>query len=89
MTTADRIRALIARDFQIAPDALTPDARLEELGVDSIGMAEVIFNVEDEFGLKLEDNGVQFATFGDVVRYIDDALAAQHGAAAERTAPGP
>ena len=86
MTTADRIRVLLARDFQIAPDALTPDARLEELGVDSIGMAEVIFNVEDEFGLKLEDTGVQLATFGDVVRYIEDALAAQQGAAAERTA---
>ena len=82
MTTADCIRALIARDFKIAPEALTPDARLEDLGVDSIGMAEVIFNVEDEFGLKLDDGAVQLATFGDVVRYIDDALAAQQAAAA-------
>lgn len=38
-------------------------------------MTEVPFNVEDEFNLKLEDTAVQLARFGDVVRYIENAIA--------------
>jgi len=45
-------------------------------------MAELIFNVEDEFGLKLPDAAVQLSTFGEVVRSIDDAVAEQRAAAA-------
>jgi len=80
--TTNRIRALLAQDFKLDPDQLTLDARLEDLGVDSIGMAELIFNVEDEFLLKLPDVAVQLSTFGEVVQYIDDAVAAQRSAAA-------
>ena len=79
---AGRIRAMLAKDFKIDPERLTDDARLEALGVDSIGMAEVIFNVEDAFNLKLPDSAVQLETFGDVVRYIDTALTAQRQGAA-------
>jgi len=85
MTFADtekRIRALLVKDFKLDPGTLTLDARLDELGVDSIGMAELIFNVEDEFGLKLPDVAVQLSTFGEVVQFIDQAVADQRAAAA-------
>jgi len=78
--TEKRIRALLVKDFKLDPATLTLDARLDELGVDSIGMAELVFNVEDEFGLKLPDVAVQLATFGEVVRFIDEALADQRAA---------
>ena len=77
-----RIRALLVKDFKLEPGTLTPDARLDELGVDSIGMAELVFNVEDEFGLKLTDAAVRLSTFGEVVRFIEEAVAAQRGTAA-------
>ena len=76
-STAGRIRALIAKDFAIAPERLTDDARLDELGVDSIGMAEVIFNLEDAFDLKLVEPPAQMETFGDVVRYVEAVIAEQ------------
>lgn len=80
--TENRIRALLVKDFKLDPGKLTLDARLEEVGVDSIGMAELIFNVEDEFGLKLPDVAVQLSTFGEVVQFIDEAVANQRAAAA-------
>jgi len=80
--TETRIRALLVKDFKLDPGTLTLDARLEDLGVDSIGMAELIFNVEDEFGLKLPDVAVQLSTFGEVVQFIDVAVADQRAAAA-------
>ena len=80
--TETRIRALLVKDFKLDRGTLTLDARLEDLGVDSIGMAELIFNVEDEFGLKLPDVAVQLSTFGEVVQFIDVAVADQPAAAA-------
>ena len=79
-TTADRIRALIAKDFSIPPERLSDDARLNDLGVDSIGMAEVIFNLEDAFNIKLPEPVVQLDTFGDVVRFVEGAVAEQTSA---------
>jgi len=77
-----RIRAMLVRDFKIDPSSLRLDSRLEDLGVDSIGMAELIFNVEDEFGLKLPDVAVQLSTLAEVIGFIDNALAEQRAAAA-------
>ena len=80
--TEKRIRSLLVNDFKLDSGKLTLDARLDELGVDSIGMAELIFSIEDEFGLKLTDAAVQLSTFGEVVQFIDEALANRHVTAA-------
>ncbi len=79
--TANRIRGLLVKEFKLDPEHVTADARFVELGIDSIGMAELIFIIEDEFRLKLHDVGVQLATFGEVVKFIDDEVVAQRGEA--------
>ena len=81
-STFEKLRAILVRDYKLAPDALTLDAPLDGLGIDSLGVAELLFNVEDEFGLKLPPEPVDLPTIADVVRYIDDLSAAQHGAGA-------
>jgi len=84
-TTFERLRAILVKDYQQAPVSLTLDAPLEGLGIDSLGLAELLFNVEDEFKLTLtsESESVPLLTVGDVVRYIDDLIAAQHGGDAQ------
>ena len=95
MTTADRIRAMLVKDYRLDAGKLTLDATLEDLGIDSIGIAELSFNLEDEFGLKLPDIPMRLTTFGDVVRYIDGAVAEQGAGAGSpptvvgRTQPAP
>ena len=78
-TTLERLRALLVKDYRLAPESLTPDAPLDALGIDSLGVAELLFNIEDEFKLTLPPDPVQLTSVGDVVRYIDDLFAAQHG----------
>jgi acyl carrier protein len=80
MTTYERLQAILVKDYRLAPEALTLDAPLEGLGIDSLGVAELLFNVEDAFGIKLPPDPVQLATVGDVVRYVDDLVAAQRPA---------
>ena len=80
MTTYERLKAILVKDYKLAPEALTLEAPLEGLGLDSLGVAELLFNVEDEFGIKLPPEPVQLPTIGDVVRYVDELVAAQRAA---------
>lgn len=77
--TFDHLRALLIKDYQLDPDLLTLDAELEALGIDSLGVAELLFNVEDEFHITLSPDAVQLFTLGDVVGFIDQLMAMQHG----------
>ena len=81
-TTFDRLRTILVKDYQIAPEAITPDAPLESLGIDSLGVAELLFNVEDEFKVSLPPEPVDLPTIDAVVRYIDALALAQRSAAA-------
>lgn len=76
-STYDWLRATLIEQYQLDPDKLTPDAPLEALGVDSLGIAELLFNVEDEFGIVLPPEAVQLSTMADVVRYIDELILVQ------------
>jgi len=77
MTTLERLQAILVRDYRLAPETLVAEAPLESLGIDSLGVAELLFNVEDEFGIALPAEPVQLPTLADVVRYIDELVAAQ------------
>lgn len=76
-STLETLRTVLVREYQIAPDRLTMDAALEGLGLDSLGVAELLFSVEDAFGISLPPEPLQLLTLGDVVRYIDELLLAQ------------
>ena len=73
--TFTRLAAILVRDYKIDPPMLTPQSRLDALGIDSLGVAELLFNVEDAFGIALPPEPVDLPTLADVVRFIDDLRA--------------
>jgi len=73
MTTTDRIRAMLVKDYKIDPDRLTADARLEDLGIDSMGLAELMFNIEDEFRVTVPDEQIQASTGGSIRSQLHEA----------------
>ncbi|MDH6185333.1 acyl carrier protein [Polaromonas sp. CG_23.6] len=80
-TTFDRLFAILMKDYKLDAAQLTPDAPLEDLGIDSLGVADLLFNIEDEFGITLPPEPVQLLTVGDVARFIDGLLAKQQNQA--------
>ena len=79
LTTFDRLCAILQKDYKLAPDQLSVDAPLEALGIDSLGVADLLFNVEDEFKIILPPEPVNLVTVGDVAGYIDALIASQRG----------
>jgi acyl carrier protein len=82
MTSYERLREILVSDYNVLPEKLALDAHLEELGIDSLGMMELLFKVEDEFHIQLPSNQVELATVEDVVRYIDRLMLEQTAAVA-------
>jgi acyl carrier protein len=74
LTTLDRLRALLVRDFEMKAEALTAEATLESLEIDSLRMIEIVFCVEDEFKITAPGDAAELrklTTFGDLAAYVD------------------
>ncbi len=88
-TTFERMKEILTKDYKLQPDRLALDAPLETLGIDSLGTVELLWNIEDAFGIKLPSDPVDLPTLGDVVRYVDELVALQCAAPAAGRAAGP
>ena len=81
MSTLERLRDLLARDLDLAPERLQPEATLESLEIDSLRMIEILFSVEDEFKIAVpaEHNELKarLKTLGDLAEYIDGLVVAK------------
>ena len=87
--TFEHLRRILLRDYPLDPDVITPEAALDRLGIDSLGVAELLFNIEDEFKVRVPAEPVQLASVGDVARFIDGLIAAQQAPAAPAGAAKP
>ncbi len=78
MSTLDSLMEILHRDYGVSRDLLDPEATLLTLGLDSLSVLELMFKIEDRFGVKINDDTPNdLVTVGDVVRYIDDIVARQ------------
>lgn len=69
METLDVIKKILQENADIDPEKVTEDATLDDLGLDSIDLAELICNLEDELGIDF-GNPQDLQTIGDVVNHI-------------------
>jgi acyl carrier protein len=77
MSSLETIQRMMAEQFDLKIELLTPDAQLESLGVDSLSVIEFMFNIEDEFKIKLPDERVEIKTVQDVANIVDRLMAEQ------------
>ena len=56
MSILQQVSAILAEPAMIEPQDVTPDSTLEELGIDSMGIVEVIFAIEETFDIAVPFN---------------------------------
>ncbi|WP_288943284.1 acyl carrier protein [uncultured Roseovarius sp.] len=52
----DRVISIIAEQAVLEPSDVTMDSTLENLGIDSLGLVESIFAIEEEFDISVPFN---------------------------------
>ena len=70
----EKIREIICDQLELEEDVVTMDAvLLEDLGADSIDLADLVMTFEDEFDLEISDEDLEnIKTVGDIVKYIEE-----------------
>ena len=73
MSTFETLKGMIVKQMKVNPDTVTESSRLvEDLKADSANVMVMIMDVEDTFGITVEDDQImKLKTVGDVVKYID------------------
>lgn len=68
----EAVRNMIAEQLKVDPATITPESRLmEDLKADSANIMVMIMDMEDKFGITVEDDQImKLKTVGDVVSYI-------------------
>ena len=68
----DTVQNMIAEQLKVNPAEIKPESRLmEDLKADSANIMVLIMDMEDQFGITVEDDQImKLKTVGDVVNYI-------------------
>lgn len=83
-TVSDKVIAILAEQVAVEARAVTMDATLQDLGVDSLGLVEVIFAIEEAFDIQVPFNAndptaseFDISTVASMVRAVESLIAAR------------
>lgn len=71
------LQELIHQKYGLTGDALDPDKSMTDLGLDSLAIAEFLFEVEDHFAIRLTDDDPDVDTLRKLSALVDRAKAAK------------
>ncbi|HMM09876.1 MAG TPA: acyl carrier protein [Paracoccus solventivorans] len=78
----DRIVAIIAEQAMLDPAQITPDSSPAELGIDSLGLVESIFAIEEAFDITIpfnanepEKSDFDISSMGAIIAAVERLIA--------------
>lgn len=74
---ASEVKDILAFHLGAEATHLTDDARLSDLGADSLDVVEIVMSCEERFGVEIPNRAAtSLATVGDAVHCVEDQVAA-------------
>ena len=70
---------VLSEKYDVDPDTISPEATLTELGLDSLTIVELLFDVEDEFGIEIPEERATFQTLAEAAALVDELVQAKGG----------
>ncbi|MEM8571653.1 MAG: phosphopantetheine-binding protein [Pseudomonadota bacterium] len=81
----DRIVSILAEQAMMDPSEVTLDATLEELGIDSLGVVETVFAIEEGFDVQVpfnanepESGEFDISSVATIVAAVEKLIAAKN-----------
>lgn len=78
----DRIRAIIAEQAMLESDQIDESSTPQDLGIDSLGLVEAIFAIEEEFDVSIpfnanepEKSDFDISTMGTIMAAVERLVA--------------
>ncbi len=73
--TMTELLGLIKKAYDIDPASIDPLKPLSEFGLDSLALAELMFNIEDHFHIDYPESQSHVQTLAELVKVVDEARA--------------
>ena len=72
----EKVREILVEQLGVSEDRITMEANIvEDLEADSLSVMQTIMELEEEFGLTVEDEDVNnLRTVGDIVKYCESKV---------------
>jgi acyl carrier protein len=70
---------VLSEKYDVDPDTISPEATLTELGLDSLTIVELLFDVEDEFEIEIPEERATFQTLAEAAALVDELVQAKGG----------
>ena len=70
----EQLKETLVKELSVNADDITMEAELTgDLGLNSLELADLVYNCEEKFNIVIEDDALQnFVTVGDVVKYLEE-----------------
>lgn len=85
MDVRDRVVAILAEQASIDPSEVALDKTLAEIGINSVGLVEAIFALEESFDVQVPFNAndpsesdFDISSVASIVRAVEALVAAKH-----------
>ena len=74
MAILEEVKEIITKYIKIDPERITLESRLnEDLDADSIGIADVVMDIEEKYGFEFSDEDAEnIVAIKDLVKVIED-----------------
>ena len=79
MSPYEFLAQVLSEKYDVSPDAISPEASLTELGLDSLTVVELLFDVEDEFEIEIPEERATFQTLAEAAALVDELVQAKGG----------
>lgn len=83
---AATVTSILAEQAVCDPAEITPEQSLQDLGIDSLGVVECIFAIEETFDVSIpfnannpEEGGFDISTVGAVITEVEALVKKRHG----------
>ena len=73
MNTREALADLLTTKYGVSAAVLIPETAFSELGLDSLTLAELMFDLEDTFQVTLDVEWRSVGTLGDVIALVERA----------------
>lgn len=72
MNTRQTLVNIAVKEFQCDPEKISEGASIKDLGIDSLGLLEFIFRIEEVFAIRIDNEDAdKLQTLSDIANLVD------------------
>lgn len=72
MNTQETLAEIAVREFNCDPEKIAADCSIKDLGIDSLGLLEFIFRIEEIFTIRISnDDAEKLEKLADIAHLVD------------------